>query len=520
MLRNISSNWALALIQALVLLALTSIQIGSLGASVQGAWLLMASLTSILGLLVLGVPMASVRFIAVHVAKKEIRQANDAIATCLGVCLGLGMASLMVGGGLSFALESYLHQEKWQSLGLETLREARLAYWILVAQISLGFAGQLPFGILDAHEDFVSRNGVKLAGLVARCALIVGVLRTHPSLVVLGVIQASVTLLEFVVALSLIRRNWPGIRFGLRGFGSERLRQILGFSLYTMLLNMGTQLAFQSDQLVISGFESPDNGAYFDVGNKFFPPLLGIILGIGMVVMPMAAKLQVTGRLDELRDVFLKWSKVAYSITLVIAVYLIVLAPEFIGWWVGPAFAEPSSKITRVLLPAFLVYMPVRGVGSPILVGLGKPRAPALSLLFMGVVNLALSVVLAGPYGITGVAIGTAVPCIGYAVGVAILTCRELEVSYVDYLRYVMAPPTLGALAPLLLLVWLKYGVHLFVPGRPRLVAFIPLFVAGVGMLAVFAVMWIAFVYRNDPYVDLASRLERFTPAGFRKRMP
>src|SRR4051812_46459437 len=118
MLRNVGANWVLAVLQIVVLLQLTPIQVSALGPAAQGAWLTIASLTSVLGLLILGVPMASVRFIAGHVAREEIDAANSAIATCLGICLGLGAVASAAGAGLYLFLErTYLRSPAWEVLG-------------------------------------------------------------------------------------------------------------------------------------------------------------------------------------------------------------------------------------------------------------------------------------------------------------------------------------------------------------------------------------------------------------------
>ena len=519
MLRNIGSNWMLALIQLVVLVQLTPVQVRALGAPAQGAWLTIASLTSVLGLLVLGVPMASVRFISGHVARREIDQANEAIATCLGATLGLGAAAMVVGAGLSFFFERvYLSGPAWQALQPHVLREARIAYWIVIVQVGLSFAGQLPYGILDAHHHFVARNGVKAAGLLIRLALVIGVLTRHPSLLVLAFVQLAVTALEFGVAMLIIRRSFPEIRFGLARFDRGRLRAILGFSIFVMLLNMGSQLAFQCDQLVINAFSGPEAGTLFDVGNKFFQPLTGIVLGIGMVIMPTATKLQATGQMEELRHVFLKWSKVASSIGMLLAAFLLVLAPEFIAWWMGPAFAGPSGQVTRLMMVAFLFFLPVRGVASPTLMGLGKPALPAIALLVMGAVNLVLSLLLVKPFGILGVAIGTAGPCVVFAAALAFIACREVEVSFGSYLRYVLLRPAIGACAPVLTLLALTRGLHLFSAELNRTALFFRLFGAGVAMVVVFALTWILFVYRDDPYFDLGARVERFLPRALRSR--
>jgi O-antigen/teichoic acid export membrane protein len=516
MLRNIFSNWALVLVQIGVLIYQTPIQITALGLTGQGVWLTIASLTSYLVLLTLGLPMASVRFIAAHAARGEVEETNRSIATCLAVSLALSAAALGVSAGLWLFFERTYVSSAWRSFPPGVLAEARLAFWLMAVQVSLNFVAQLPYGILDAHHHFVSRNGVKIAGIVARLGLIVGVLQFHPSLVLLASFQIGAMVLEVALAFLVIRRTWPHLRFGLRGVERSRLREILGFSFFAMLVSLGTQISFQTDQLVINAFGTPDEGTFFDVGNKFFPPLLQLIVGVGAVVMPAATKLQATGALGELRAIYLKWSKITYSMALLVGVYLLLLGPEFLAWWMGPSFALPSGRVTRVIMLSFLLFLPVRGVASPMLMGLGKPVWVSLAFLGMGAVNLALSVWLVKPLGIFGVAVGTAVPCLLFAVAVAFLACREVGVSLGEYLRYVVLRPTLGVIPPALLLYVMKRGTHVFDIHAPRWVEFVPLFFSGVEMVGVFVVVWVLYVYRDDPHVDLAGKLDRFAPRSLR----
>ncbi len=521
MWRNIGSNWALAVIQIVVLVQLTPVQVHALGPAAQGAWLTVASLTSTLGLLIVGVPMASVRFIAGHVARREFAEANRVIATCVAMCLALGAAALLVGAIVSVFFERvYIASPGWQSLGPRVLREARIAYWISVAQVALGFVAQLPFGILDAHHDFVRRNGVKIAGLLLRLGLIVGVLRVFPSLVLLAMMQFAVMVVEFGAALFFIRRGAPSIRFGLAGYDAGRLRAILGFSAFAMLIGMGSQLSFQCDQLVIGAYSTPEQGTFFDVGNKFFPPLVGLVLGIGMVIMPTATKLQATGDFAELRAAFLKWSKIAFSLSLLVGAYLLVLGPQFVGWWMGPTFTGPSGTVTRVLMAAFLLFLPVRGVASPMLMGLGKPGPTSLAFLGMGVANLALSLALVKPFGIVGVAVGTAVPLVFFSGLVAFLACRAVEIPIGKYVGYVLGRPSLGVLPALLVVVLMKRGFGGLSFGASRGAQAIPLVASGLAMMTVLLLTNLLFVYRDDPHVALPGRVLRLLPSSWRAARP
>jgi O-antigen/teichoic acid export membrane protein len=237
---------------------------------------------------------------------------------------------------------------------------------------------------------------------------------------------------------------------------------------------------------------------FFDMGNKFFDPMTGLLIAVGAVVMPMTAKLQATGDREELRRMFLKWSKISLSIVLVIGVYLLVLGPEFLGAWAGADFVGPSGAVLQVLMASFLFYLPVRGVALPVLLGLGKPKIPGLALLAMGVLNLALSLVLVRTLGILGVAIGTAVPNVLFAGTLLVLACRELEVPVSKYIGYVALRASLGAILPLSLLLFFKYGLHV--------TSLEALLEAGLASVVVFAIAWVGFVYRNDPYLDLARR--------------
>src|SRR5205814_1431989 len=80
------------------------------------------------------------------------------------------------------------------------------------------------------------------------------------------------------------------------------------------------------------------------------------------------------------------------------------------AWWIDPRYERPAGQVLQILMVSYLVFLPVRGVALPILMGLGKPGVPTIGFLIAGLVNLGLSVALAGPLGLAGVALGTAIP--------------------------------------------------------------------------------------------------------------
>jgi peptidoglycan biosynthesis protein MviN/MurJ (putative lipid II flippase) len=132
---------------------------------------------------------------------------------------------------------------------------------------------------------------------------------------------------------------------------------------------------------------------------------------------------------------------------------------------------------------------------------IGKPKAPTIAFAAAGVLNVALSVLLVGPFGLAGIALGTAVPNAIFAVVVLAIACRELGIPLREYAGYVVPRAAAGAVPVLVLLMWFKVGLQ--VQTLTGLVA------AGSAMLLMFGFVWILFVYRNDPYVDLKPHLVR-----------
>src|ERR1043166_5708734 len=99
-LRNVSSNWIVTLLSILSAYLLTPFTLHQLGNDGYGAWNLIASITGYIGLLALGVPMASVRYFAQYAAEGDMPKLNAAVGSCTALYLALGAVALVVGGGL------------------------------------------------------------------------------------------------------------------------------------------------------------------------------------------------------------------------------------------------------------------------------------------------------------------------------------------------------------------------------------------------------------------------------------
>ena len=76
---------------------------------------------------------------------------------------------------------------------------------------------------------------------------------------------------------------------------------------------------------------------------------------------------------------------------------------------------------------------------------------------------------------------------------------REIDVGLGEYLRYVFGKAVVGVAPVFAMLAWFSVGL-----GAE---GFWGLLYTGVSTVVVFTVIWVAFVYRGDPYFALGEKL-------------
>jgi len=472
------------------------------GGGAYGVYLGIVSLIGFIDLLALGVPMATVKHVAEGVATNDVERTNRAFSTSLGITALMGAMALIVSAALYLPFTHRLADlivDDGSLLGIGA--DARVTFMIIAVHGSLAFAMRLPYALFDAHHEFTAKNLIAAAGLVLRVVLVIGLLAWKPTIVMLGVTVAACTLFEFIACMVVIRRKYPEIKPSLAGFDRSAARGIFNFSVFATLVSVGSMLAFRMDAVVIGATLGAQDVTAYGNGSVFFEPLIGLMIGIGAVVMPTATKLAAQGRRTELVPIIERWMRIGFSIQLLICGYLIAFGPEFLGRWIAPEYEGWSGPITQVLAASFIIFLPVRAVGLSALLGLGQARKPAIGLVVMGVCNLAISVALAKPLGVFGVALGTAIPNVVYAVWLMRELCKELEIPLGRTTLELFARIPVGILPPVIVALLLKP----YIDNN----SWILILGAGVLWSLVFGLTWGLYVYRGDPHLDLFALVAR-----------
>ena len=487
MLKNIGSNWFLMAVSGLSTLVLMPYNLAHLGASQYGLWLVISALTAYLFLLHLGVPMASVRQMTQAIASGDTVALNQVITTCAALYLALGVLVGVLGIPLLLYFEqSYRLQPDLQSL-------ARLAFVLSLIWTGISFIANMPYAILSAHQAFVPTNMLMTFGIAVRLAINLALVLVYPNLAALAVVNLAVCIIEAVAAWSYVLRTYPEIRPRLADFRRDTVHSIVGFSVFVFLMALGSQLSFQTSALVIGHLMTSADVVSFAVPNSLMLILMQFLGGIASVIMPVTTNLQTRGEWPALREVLHKWTKISLALSWCAGSFLFVFGPAFLALWINSAYTPEAGLALRILTASYLIFLPVRSVAVPMLMGLGKAKWPTIATLAAGVLNLVLSLIWVRSYGLVGAAWGTFVPNVLLSAALVALVCRDVSVPVRDYLLTAMPLATAGGLTGLAVLsVWQQA----FQPA-----GLIGLAIAGGLTMLVSAFIWSQFVLRNDPHI-------------------
>ena len=493
MLKSIGSTWVVTFVTILVVFLVTPYVIAILGEEKYGVWLTITALTGFLDLIRGGLPAASVKHLAIAVetddAEARGKEISRVVHSALWLYLVLAVACFF-GGMATWAW--------WRWYGRpvpEALQSgATIAFVVVVVKVAFGFLAHLPGAVMEAHEDFVARNGILLGSILLTNSLTVGLLFHDAQIVYLALAVGAGVSLELIANTAFVLRRYRGVSLGVGHRDRTLIKTLVHYSAWVLVLAAGGRLAFNTDAIVISTFDSYDGVAFYNVANSIALYFMEFIGAIAIVVLPRAARLRASGDAAGLRGVFLQWSKVSMSLALLVGTFLLFMGPEFLGFWINDEFQREGGPSLQILIASFLFFLPMRGAAVPVLMAVGDVRVPALAFIAMGVLNVGASIVLVGEFGIIGAAIGTAVPNALFAAVVFQFACREAEASRLHYLKYVVLKPLIG-LVPVVAWLWVCRFVF-------DATGFFGLLYSGVGTVVLFVLLSLGFVYRNDPYSD------------------
>jgi O-antigen/teichoic acid export membrane protein len=491
-IKNISSSWFSLGISIVVGLFLSPFILHRLGDAAFGIWVLIFSITGYYGLFDLGIRSSIVRY----VSKFRATESKEDLAKLINTSL----FSYCCVGALSLALTLVLSQyvDSLFRIPPEFHATARWLLLMVGASVALGFPLGIVGGFLEGLHRFDILNWTNVASTLVRALFIVVALHHGYGLLMVAFITIILPLFGSLICAALALHICP-VAFGWRYVDQSTFRQIVRYSSATFMSMVAGRLKFKTDEIVIGSMLSAAAITYFNVGARIGDYAGGVVESLAQTFLPIASESEAKGNVSRLRKVFVAGNRLCAFTILPMTAVLLVLGKSVIEVWVGKKYVATSYPVlVTLLIPCTFSWAQAGSVR--VLFGMGKHRTWAFVQLAEGISNLILSIILARPYGILGVAVGTAIPLMCTMVlFMPAHLCRVLGIRLRIYLREAFGLPLLIT-APLVLVLLLMR--RWFIPHTYRQLA-VQLLIAGVvyglGLLWVFTTKRAVHVGELDP---------------------
>jgi O-antigen/teichoic acid export membrane protein len=236
--------------------------------------------------------------------------------------------------------------------------------------------------------------------------------------------------------MAYARRVAPWARLKGASIEQKRTKSLFAYSIYTFITAIADNLRFQVDPLVITSFVGLAAVTHYRVASALMGYYINAVITSTGIVQPILIRSFGAGDRDKMERVFFFATKLSLCISILIGFMLIFLGKPFILHWMGWSYQD--------------AYLPMVVLALAVLLDVGQN--PSIGLLYAtfnhrfytyvnmteGALNLILSILLARPLGILGVALGTLIAAVFIRLAVQPWwVCKAVGLRYGEYVRYV-----------------------------------------------------------------------------------
>lgn len=398
-------SYATMLISNIIPMVYTPIMLRILGQAEYGIYGISNSISNYLYLLNMGLGATIIRYLAKYRASGEKEKEERVAGMFFQVYCVLSVIIAIVGGIIALNIDHYGNALTGDELAL--LRK-------LVLLNTVNTAVFMPFNvmgsILVAHEEFIVNKGVALVTTILTPFLNLAFLYAGWGSVGFPIVTIITNLIGYSVYTPYAMKK-IGIRprFGKPDW--PLLKEIFQFTALVFLTRVVDALYWSTDRLIIGWAIGSVATAVYSIGAVFNSHVSSFSNAISSVLVPKLTHMEVQNASPkEFTDVFIRIGRLQYIIVAFIVSAFIAFGRRFIFLWAGAGYEESYWVAIFTMLPATIGL--IQNTGTNILYAKNKHLFRAVTYALTAVLNITLTVIWVGPYGIVAAAAATCIACL------------------------------------------------------------------------------------------------------------
>ena len=479
--RNVATEYVAIGVNLGLGLVMLPFNVAHLGQSTYGLWVLAASVTSYFSLLDMGYGSAQVKFAAQYRALRDAKAINEIASSIFFLFLGIALLAYGVAAVVAWQMDAIFRLSPEQ---------ARVGRYVLLI-VSINVAATFPFsvfgGIVNGFQRYYVNHLIDVATSITVAVANVIVLLAGGGVVMLVGVTTVIRLFALLAYRQSAHRAFPALSVRWKHVRRARLREVTGFSIFLLVIDLAAKINLTSDTMVIGAVLSTSAVAVWSVASRMPDTarmLTGVLTGF---LFPTIVDHATRNRLDRLRTVLIEGTRISLATVIPLSMVIAILAGPIVLAWVGPRFLA-GVPVTAVLALTVIIRTG-NTTARAVLKGAGRHKFLAAWSVAGAVFNLALSIVFVRKFGLIGAAYGTLGAML--AVTVCVLfpaSCRRVGLPLSEAIRRSIWPALWPAIVP---------GVLLFV-ARPYIGTNVALIIIG-GALTALAYAATFFAFAIEP---------------------
>jgi len=309
-----------------------------------------------------------------------------------------------------------------------------------------------------------------------------------------GLAIASVlsSVITFFIYIWICAKEAPYLKLNPFLFSFDILADVSKFISYGVIGGIASTAQFQASKLICSYFLGVKYLTYYDLGQRLVAVIFGLFGSLLTPLMPAASSVHTSMGVEKLKEVFQTTFKHLALISIPVFLFMSVFAGGIISVWVGPGY-EKSVSVLRFLSLAYLMMLSTTP-SVLVLTGMGLIEITFYGGILIAAVNVILSLVLVGKFGLNGIIISELLShTLGATYGLYFLQ-KKLGSSITNILRGIKFP-FFASMGILIILSFLRYVGNYYIEL--------------VSAAVLFSVTYILLVYKNPEYGSVKNLIRR-----------
>jgi len=403
-----------------------------LGDNWYGIWVIVGTFMGYFGIIDFGLSSATTRYLALHWKEKKIVEIGKTVTTSFVAFSVISIIVMILSMIAIWQAPEFLDDKSFTPM-------LRIVLLILAIDMAMTF----PVSVYQAVLVTQMRNDliafVKMTQAIIKFGLVYWIVYINGTIIHIALMTLGLNILMRVSIIIAANNYLPDGALRPVHFCKKALKEYFHFGKFTFLGQIGDMVRFRLDVMVIAGFIGSSLVVPYEIALQLLRISSEASSNVIAGTQPVFTRYFAEGRMDMIQEKLLFLTRVNVSVSAILSCSLILVARPLIAIWVGPDY-----------LPAFWPLL-ILAVIAPLGVGqnaatqtfyaMSRHRYYAYINICEAGANLMLSLILVRPYGIVGVALGTAIPfLLSKIIFVPYYICKFTGLSLSDYLLNLLKP--------------------------------------------------------------------------------